>query len=135
MFFQNKEVLEYVTIPNVLLNIDENERSTEIKRCQFYSGDWESFNEKLDKTQSFDLILTSETIYNTNNYEKLLKIFIDRLSQDGTVYVAAKSCYFGVGGSIRQFEEMIKKNTKLKCQICWRNTDGIQKEILKITKT
>ncbi|KAJ0176732.1 hypothetical protein K1T71_007911 [Dendrolimus kikuchii] len=131
----NKEVLEYVTIPNVLLNIDEDERSTEIKRCQFYSGDWESFDKKLDKSYVYDLILTSETIYNTNNYEKLLNIFINRLSKDGIVYVAAKTYYFGVGGSMRQFEETVKKNEGLKCQICWKNTDGIQREILQVTRT
>nr|XP_021188188.2 histidine protein methyltransferase 1 homolog [Helicoverpa armigera] len=131
----NKEVLEYLTIPNVLLNIEEEEdREKEIQRCKFYSGDWDSFNQKLPQSEVFDIILTSETIYNENNYEKLIKLFVDRLSKDGAAYVAAKTYYFGVGGGVRQFEQNITKNRHLTSTVCWKSEGGIQREILKITK-
>lgn len=131
---QNKEVLEHVTIPNVLLNIDEDEKESEIKNCKFYSGDWELFNKKLPDDVTYDIIITSETIYNENNYEKLIKLFIKRLKKDGIIYVAGKTYYFGVGGGMRQFEQFIKNNGSLKSEVCWKNTTGIQREILKIIK-
>lgn len=132
--FQNKEVLEYVTIPNVLLNIEEDKREEILKKCRFFSGDWSSFDEKLDKKIVFDIILTSETIYNAANYDKLIKLFTKRLSKSGKVFVAAKTCYFGVGGGVRQFERAINENGSFKCDVCWKNADGIQREILRITK-
>ncbi|XP_047029599.1 histidine protein methyltransferase 1 homolog [Helicoverpa zea] len=131
----NKEVLEHLTIPNVLLNIEEEEdREKEIQRCKFYSGDWDSFNQKLPRSEVFDIILTSETIYNDSNYEKLIKLFVDRLSKVGAAYVAAKTYYFGVGGGVRQFEQNITKNGHLTSTVCWKSEGGIQREILKITK-
>lgn len=128
----NKEVLEFITIPNVLINIEE-ERENEIKKCGFHSGDWQSFNDKLPKTDLYDIILTSETIYNESNYYKLINLFIERLKPDGVVYVAAKTYYFGVGGGLRQFEKAIQENGLLNCEICWKSTDGIRREILRIT--
>ncbi|KAJ8721982.1 hypothetical protein PYW08_004384 [Mythimna loreyi] len=130
----NKEVLEHFTIPNVILNIeDEEKREIEIQRCKFYSGDWDSFNKKLPNSEVYDIILTSETIYNECNYEKLISLFMDRLSKDGAAYVAAKTYYFGVGGGTRQFEQAIEINGKLISTVCWKSTGGIQREILKIT--
>ncbi|XP_053609936.1 histidine protein methyltransferase 1 homolog [Plodia interpunctella] len=130
----NQEVLEHVTIPNVLLNIEEEEDTAKLlKRCRFYSGDWASFNNKYDESEMYDLILTSETIYNDNNYDKLINIFIKRLSKTGAVYLAAKTCYFGVGGGVRQFEQKLENNGALQSEICWKSTGGIQREILKIT--
>ncbi|CAH0585831.1 unnamed protein product [Chrysodeixis includens] len=130
----NKEVLEHVTIPNVLLNIEEEEnREKEIQRCKFYSGDWDSFNKNLSSADVYDIILTSETIYNESNYDKLINLFKDRLSKDGAAYVAAKTYYFGVGGGTRQFEQRIQSNGKLKSEVCWKSEGGIQREILKIT--
>lgn len=131
----NKEVLEYFTIPNVLLNYieDEENREKEIQKCKFYSGDWDSFNKKLARTEAFDIILTSETIYNECNYDKLISLFVDRLSKDGAAYVAAKTYYFGVGGGVRQFEQNVQQNGKLNCEVSWKSTGGIQREILKIT--
>ncbi|KAM3965337.1 histidine protein methyltransferase 1 homolog [Aphomia sociella] len=129
----NKEVLEYVTIPNVLLNIEEEDRENLIKKCKFYSGDWASFNKKLDKSELYDVILTSETIYNEDNYDKLIDIFLEKLKKNGSIYVAAKTYYFGVGGGVRQFGKKIENNSFLKTEVCWKSSGGIQREILKIT--
>lgn len=117
-----------------MLNIEEEEkRETEIQRCKFYSGDWDSFNKKLPSSVTYDVILTSETIYNECNYNKLISLFLDRLSKDGVAYVAAKTYYFGVGGGTRQFEQAIQKHGKLISEVSWKSTGGIQREILKIT--
>ncbi|XP_045498482.1 histidine protein methyltransferase 1 homolog isoform X1 [Colias croceus] len=131
----NKEIIEHVTIPNVILNIeDEENRKNEIQKCQFYSGDWQSFNEILAENEKYDIILTSETIYNLSNYDKLVNFFNQRLTNDGTVYIAAKTYYFGVGGGMRQFEQALTNSGKFKFEIVWNTTSGIQREIMKITR-
>lgn len=135
ILLQNKEVLEYVTIPNVLLNIEEDDsREKEIKKCKFYSGDWALFDQKLGESTVFDVILTSETIYNENNYNKLIQLFTRRVMENGKIYVAAKTCYFGVGGSVKLFESYVNKSGILNCEVCWTNDSGIQRKILKITR-
>ncbi|KAI5644241.1 lysine methyltransferase domain-containing protein [Phthorimaea operculella] len=130
----NKEVIECVTIPNVFLNAEEEDRSFDTSQIKFYSGDWGSFNNLLPDTEMFDVILTSETIYNPENYNKLIDLFLQRLTKTGMVFVAAKTCYFGVGGGTRQFEKCIEKNSLLKSEVCWKSEGGIQREIIKVTR-
>ncbi|KAF5306993.1 hypothetical protein FQR65_LT07216 [Abscondita terminalis] len=130
VYFQdyNEEVITFLTIPNVFLNLKEE---LDLSNCRFYSGDWSSFLE-LMKGCKFDYIFTSETIYNSSNYCKLYKIFKECLQSDGVVYVAAKTHYFGVGGGIRQFEEYLKHEGLFNVLPCWKCKDGLQREILKV---
>lgn len=127
----NAEVLELVTIPNVLLNIDETQPSEQkhLDKLKFFSGDWASLEEKLD---SYDVILTSETIYCSENYSKLLNIFKTVLKKTGVIYVAAKQHYFGVGGNIRQFEQLLR-HEKWETSVCFCSEEGVKREILKVT--
>lgn len=138
----NKEVLDACTIPNVLLNLTDEESQSLIDspdnvRCEFYSGDWSSFINKLQDGRSevlkFDYILTSETIYNPENYSKLIDIFKTCLKNSGTVYLAAKTYYFGVGGGVRQFENALQHDGALKSEVCWKCPSGVSREILKIS--
>lgn len=83
---QNIEVIKSVTIPNVLINFKDRENV--LKRCEFFCGDWESFTrlEDLDhkhEVVKYDLMFTSETIYNPDNHRKLYEVFKQRLKQDG----------------------------------------------------
>ncbi|XP_072949097.1 histidine protein methyltransferase 1 homolog [Epargyreus clarus] len=128
----NKEVIEKITIPNVLLNIEDEDRENDISKCTFYCGDWASFDKKLSENVQYDIILTSETIYNVQNYDKLINLIINRLSKSGVAYVAAKTYYFGVGGGTRQFEADVNKTGVLKSEVVWKSAGGIQREILKI---
>ena len=75
-FFQNAEVLDYITIPNVLLN---KETSHEVE-MKFFAGDWGCLPSLLD---TYDVILTSETIYNPENYSKLEKVMDSSLKENG----------------------------------------------------
>ncbi|KAE8750664.1 hypothetical protein FOCC_FOCC002644 [Frankliniella occidentalis] len=139
----NKEVLDSCTIPNVLLNLSDEESQRLINNksqggpnCEFYSGDWSSFSDKLQEQRNseikFDYILTSETIYNPQNYNKLIDVFKKFLKTSGSVYplwsciakygicfvyLAAKTYYFGVGGSLREFETTMAKDSSLKCEV------------------
>nr|XP_012140462.1 PREDICTED: histidine protein methyltransferase 1 homolog [Megachile rotundata] len=126
----NVEVIKSITVPNVLLNFED--RLSVLKRCKFFSGDWESFT-KLE-SEKYDLIFTSETIYNPDNHRKLYEVFKQRLSQNGIGYIGGKSYYFGVGGGMRQFQNLINEDGVFNTEIVWKSQEGLQREILKITR-
>ncbi|KAI8042416.1 hypothetical protein M5D96_003729 [Drosophila gunungcola] len=82
----NKDVLEYITYPNVLLNVDESltdDGKLEFldKHTSLYAGDWAHFTQLTKEVEKYDLILTSETIYNIENQQKLLETFAARKSE------------------------------------------------------
>lgn len=131
LVLQNKDVLETLTIPNVLLNF-ELPSLEDIKDNKFYSGDWSKYVELTKEDQKFDYIYTSETIYNPSNQQKLLDTFAEKLDKTGTVFLGAKIHYFGVGGGIRQFEDLLKKDNRFKSEVVWTSSEGVQREILKI---
>uniref|UniRef100_A0A1I8PYU0 protein-histidine N-methyltransferase n=1 Tax=Stomoxys calcitrans TaxID=35570 RepID=A0A1I8PYU0_STOCA len=134
----NKDVLEKITLPNVLLNtlleVEEEEETYDfdkvIENTRFYSGDWQKWSNLTEGSQLFDMILTSETIYNAQNHQKLLNCLCDKLTVDGKVYVAAKTYYFGVGGGLRQFESLIEKDQRLSFKSVWLSTEGVNREII-----
>lgn len=82
--------------------------------------------------QKFDFILTSETIYNPKNYHKILNVLKSKLHPNGVCYLAAKASYFGVGGSLRQFEAAITKDESLAFENVFVCNENVRREILKI---
>lgn len=130
-YFQNQTVLQHITIPNVLVNLKSVTALKE--KCRFYSGDWSNYIEKTVDDEKFDFILTSETIYNVQNYDKLINCIKTKLKPTGTCYLAAKLHYFGVGGSLRQFEDVLLKKGLFKTENVFSCNDNIGREILKIT--
>ncbi|XP_055375678.1 histidine protein methyltransferase 1 homolog [Condylostylus longicornis] len=127
----NKDVLELVTIPNVLINLPFNSW-LESSQMKFFSGDWSKYVEATKNSPRFDLILSSETIYNPDNHAKLLNTFAEKLKSTGLIYLAAKTHYFGVGGGLRQFEDLIVRDNRFKSKIVWKSTIGVCREILEI---
>jgi len=121
-------VLEKFTIPNVVLCCEEQDTPELFHKCSFYSGDWESFRSLSD--DKYDIIMTSETIYNPSNYTKLLDFFKSRLRNSGKVYVSAKSYYFGVAGNVQDFVKLLADDGALSCENVWKSTEGVQREIL-----
>ena len=118
----NKDVLISSTIPTLLRNtpcswkLEEKEKLL-VEQCSYIHGDWLDVKTTLSKSfsdlrHSFDIILTSETIYNESNYLGLLELmkFCLNPSQDSTIYLVAKICYFGVGGSIQSFIDFVKND-------------------------
>uniref|UniRef100_A0A182MF81 protein-histidine N-methyltransferase n=1 Tax=Anopheles culicifacies TaxID=139723 RepID=A0A182MF81_9DIPT len=138
----NKDVLTKLTMVNYDLNCRSNETDTTAPETptvevKFYSGDWGCFTDKYQ--QKYDLILTSETIYSTQNYSKLLALFDRKLEPDGVVYpfriyLAAKTYYFGVGGGVRLFEQAIDKDGRFRHEIVWKCETGVKREIVRITR-
>ncbi|CAH1232745.1 histidine protein methyltransferase 1 homolog [Branchiostoma lanceolatum] len=130
----NEEVLQNVTIPNVVLNTGAG---LDAARCRFFGGDWggvqELLTEESESTNNkYDVILTSETIYNTDSYQKLHDLMKSVLAPHGTVYLAAKTHYFGVGGGTRLFEEFLQKEGVFQSEVCKVYSEGVNREILKI---
>lgn len=123
-------MLESFTVPNVVLYCEENEKPEYFSRCSFYSGDWDSFRDLTTNDEKYDIILTSETIYNPDYYTKLLNFFKSRLTDTGEIYLAAKSHYFGVHGNVFDFCKLIKEDGTFKAETVWKSSEGLQREIL-----
>lgn len=81
----------------------------------------------------FHRILTSETIYNPKNYAKIINVLKEKLSPDGICYLAAKSHYFGVGGSLRQFELALREDGTFVSETVFTCHENVSREILRIT--
>ncbi|KAH8378062.1 hypothetical protein KR093_008950 [Drosophila rubida] len=133
----NKDVLEKITIPNVLLNCEEG-LEDDVKmdflqsKTKFYSGDWAHFTELTENLKQYDMILTSETIYNIENQGKLLDTLSKRLKPDGNVLIAAKSHYFGVGGGLEQFVEVVKAGKIFHSMEVWQADKNLKRGIIEL---
>ncbi|CAB4069980.1 unnamed protein product [Lepeophtheirus salmonis] len=102
----NPEVVDYYTIPNVLMNNQES-------KSRFFSGDWSSLQNIIIDTK-YDVILT------------LLK-------DDGYIFLASKIHYFGVGGGLRQFERTLDSQWSYET-VKKFDESGLQREIIKISR-
>lgn len=136
----NEEVLKVFTIPNVALNLSSEKSCLSKmqtlleavqKTCQFSSGDWSSMISLLQPA-SYDIILTSETIYNIDMQCLLYDIIKHSVKPDGVVFVAAKSYYFGVGGSTEQFLDFVCKDGVFDISIVSTYSNGVKREIIKM---
>lgn len=113
----NREVLTCLTIPSVMASLTQplepESDSAALPRTRFFYGDWAEFAAKLKQAGEppYDIILTSETIYSLDSQPKLLRA-IKLLAHPGrgVALVAAKTHYFGVGGSVESFEEMVAED-------------------------
>lgn len=59
-----------------------NNNSDVNSKTKFFAGDWGSLHQTLN---SYDVILTSETIYNPENYTKLIQIFEETVKKNGVM--------------------------------------------------
>lgn len=133
----NAEVLNIFTIPNVVLNANSGNSSVDvsemflqnIQTCKFISGDWVSASLLLEP-MSFDFILTSETIYNVHAQKSLYELIKFALKPSGIAFVAAKNFYFGVGGGIDQFSNLVKSDSVFGISKVTTCGYGIKREIL-----
>lgn len=122
-----------VTIPNALLNTFGDSQSRYLRMCRFFAGDWSNYV-KVGGAHQFDVILTSETIYNPANNQKIIETISQKLKPvTGVAYLAAKTYYFGVGGGLREFEALLTADGRLRSEVVWKSTENVQREILKIT--
>ena len=147
--------------------LSEFQSSLESRRItiRFISGSWQSLTTDEQQTSPilkypFDVVLTSETIYNVKYLPTLInllklamgkpnlgeassdtiaekidtKLTLDESgkSSESLCLVAAKVLYFGVGGSIRDFERSIKLQGGKTDSVLQRK-DGVGRTVLRLT--
>jgi hypothetical protein len=104
----NVECLKIQTFINIRKNVTDIHKF-EIK---FVYGSWDQLlKNKLLPVNNFNLIFSSETIYNPSYYRNLLDIFMSTLNntdKENCIFLAAKSYYFGCGGNLLEFTELAK---------------------------
>lgn len=104
-----------------------------LDKCRFFSGDWSTFLalvSKEDPPPNYDIILTSETIYNTAYYAVLHDTLQKLLAPDGRVYLATKSHYFGVGGGLHLFETFVEERGVFSMTQRWDAEEGLQRHVV-----
>lgn len=104
-----------------------------LRSCRFFSGDWSKFLPLVLKTEpqlKFDIIFTSETIYNTTYYPVLHETLHKLLAPDGLVYLATKSHYFGVGGGLHLFETFVQQKDVFCLDHLWDGKEGLQRHVV-----
>ena len=129
-------------------------------RCKFVSGDWSDFsthettlckrhddvtqatdahsvaNQKDEDFQrhvtKYDVVMTSETIYSVDSQPKLLGAIKALLSVTGVALVAAKSHYFGVGGSVAAFLELVHSDGAMETEVCHLVESSIPRKVLRL---
>lgn len=135
----NQQVITHLTLPNVQANLTQIAHASTRQGSRYYSGDWAAVGQLLSIQGMggfYDIILTAETIYNEESQQRLLSCIKQVLQPPhGVVYVAAKSFYFGVGGSTTSFMELVKADGILECTQVWKVEDGVsnKREILKLS--
>lgn len=108
VYFQdlNRAVLKNATVRNVSANAGQEA----LKYCKFVCGDWRNFDCAVSKSVKFDVIVTSETVYDEEMYPAIHDILRKFLAPNGRVYLAAKKYYFGVGGGTYPFRQFIEES-------------------------
>ncbi|CAJ0628033.1 11969_t:CDS:2 [Entrophospora sp. SA101] len=152
----NEQVLKLITIPNILLNTilrsklkEINEKNEEIeiikndklfnqlKKSRFFMGDWGDLVDVINidsEENKYDMIITSETIYNINSLPKLYNVIKNTLKRpNGVAYVAAKSIYFGVGGSMLTFREFVEQDNIFEVKLVKTVEAFVKREILQLS--
>ncbi|XP_006115945.1 histidine protein methyltransferase 1 homolog [Pelodiscus sinensis] len=151
----NSTVIDEITLPNVVANCtggdDDDDRISEpsskrqkkadfipalMSKCRFFSGEWTEFSQLMlsdsNSLSKYDLILTSETIYNPEYYSALHDTLSKLLHKNGCVYLASKAHYFGVGGGVHLFEKFIEERNVFKTRTVKVIDEGLRRYIIEM---
>ncbi|NWZ62983.1 MET18 methyltransferase, partial [Acrocephalus arundinaceus] len=151
----NSTVIDEITLPNVVANCtscsgkdrkaskppSKRPKNAEgspdvLNRCRFFSGEWSQVSQLLLNSNKpcskYDIILTSETIYNPDYYSALHDTLAQLLDRNGHVYLASKVHYFGVGGGIYLFEKFIEEKNVFRTSMVKTIDQGLQRCIMEI---
>lgn len=139
-------MLTLVTAPNVLLNtlnvdmdidgsgdvlVQEADYVNSFSRIQMYAGDWSFCHFVMQ--EKYDVILTSETIYASENIKYLLELIKHLLTPAGIVLVAAKHTYFGCSGSLSSFK-LEAEESGFKLETALIHDQGVRREIVRMSQ-
>eukprot|EP00048_Salpingoeca_helianthica_P003002 m.62864 g.62864 ORF g.62864 m.62864 type:complete len:268 (+) comp12436_c1_seq2:62-865(+) len=124
----NREVVLHATMPTVLANCT----AEQVSRARFFSGDWAEMLKAADRLPKYDVILTAETIYEPQHNATLLALLLALLAPQGAILLAAKTYYFGVGGSLRAFEARVAADPRVATRRVFQHAAGVNREIIQI---
>ncbi len=106
-------VIRDLTVPVV----EENIRvlgATHRRKVRFFAGDWGTLCSDVLGPQglvnAYHVVLSTETIYNEEASRRLLSCIKSCLKPDGVCYLSAKSFYFGVGGGVASFRNLLDRD-------------------------
>lgn len=117
----NKEVLDIITQSYINdLNNKIEDQKVLGSQYSFADGDWL----KMKFEDKFDFILTADTLYNVEYYERLHDLIADSLKTNGRCLIASKKFYFGVGGGTMQFVLFIEKKGLLEQRLLKEINNG-----------
>lgn len=130
----NWEVLATNTLINFAVNLPRTYLEALIHtRClRFFFGDWKTFRNK--DTYKYDLIMMSETLYNTDSYESLHDLLDRHLRRNGYVVAATKDTYFGLSGGLYSWLDFVKAKGKFIPRIIKITTSNIPRSILILSR-
>ncbi|XP_071607505.1 histidine protein methyltransferase 1 homolog [Heliangelus exortis] len=155
----NSTVIDEITLPSLVANCTEcsktgsgdnrktgtppSKRPKKVKclpdaltKCRFFSGEWSEVSQLLLSSNKafskYDLILTSETIYNPDYYSALHDTLAQLLDKNGRVYLASKIHYFGVGGGIHLFEKFVEERNVFRSSIVKTIDKGLKRCIMEM---
>ncbi|NXP45939.1 MET18 methyltransferase, partial [Heliornis fulica] len=156
----NSTVIDEITLPNTVANClndssrlgsRDNRKTSKppskrlkkaeclpnmLTKCRFFSGGWSEVSQLLLSSNKpfskYDIILTSETIYNPDYYSALHDTLAQLLDKKGRVYLASKVHYFGVGGGIYLFEKFVEERDVFKTSIVKIIDKGLQRNIMEM---
>jgi len=116
----NKEVLENIT-KNYIIQLKDKYNLDYLKNVDFISGDWKEFK----SNKKFNIIVSGDTLYNIDNYEKIFNILYNYLEKNGVAYFSTKKFYYGVGGSSSEFIYFIESKNCFEINKINEINDGI----------
>lgn len=144
----NDAVLTAVTLPTFRLNALWPH--VESGRVRFVSGDWacvsamlraerdaaaaadaaggEKEGEEAGRAAAsgggFDVLLSADTIYSPSAAPRLWRLVREQLAVGGVALIAAKTYYFGVGGSVAAFKGLVDADGRFECRTVRTFEDG-----------
>ena len=135
----NSEILDVIT-KSYISQVQSNYNIDISSNSSFISGDWNDFISKLEtgnldsisettkkqlSESHFDIIISSDTIYNVSNYESFYSILKNKLRKPGICFICSKKFYFGVGGGSSQFIDFVKSKGDFSVSVVKEYNDGI----------
>mgnify|MGYP001045668429 CR=1 FL=1 len=99
------------------------------------SGSWETLAENTG-INTFDIVLMSETLYNTDYYPSLVSLLDKVTGPEALIVIGTKTFYYGLGGGFYQFQLFLQGSSfGLETYAKFNDMKSIERMILVMRKT
>ncbi|KAL4252026.1 Lysine methyltransferase [Pleurotus pulmonarius] len=107
---------------------------------RFFTGSWETFDlqqslsltKEANRDRTYDMVLTSETIYRVESLSALIELMRKSVGQhEYQCLVAAKILYFGVGGGVSEFVARVEGQSG-RVETVWEKSAGVGRKIMQV---